>query len=86
MPRQSLKIYCHAYSISVFTPVFSGWMGDFDITEYDILEQIWDMDGQFVGEGTVSVTVNRLRRKIDTRPGQESYITNVFGFGYRFGE
>ena len=51
-----------------------------------ILEQIWDMDGQFVGEGTVSVTVNRLRRKIDTRPGQESYITNVFGFGYRFGE
>ena len=44
------------------------------------------MDGQFVGEGTVSVTVNRLRKKIDICPGQESYIQNVFGLGYRFGE
>lgn len=51
-----------------------------------ILEQVWDVDGRFVGEGTVSVTVNRLRKKIDTRPGQESYIQNVFGLGYRFGE
>ena len=51
-----------------------------------ILEQVWDVDGQFVGEGTVSVTVNRLRKKIDICPGQESYIQNVFGLGYRFGE
>ena len=56
------------------------------LTKDSVLEHVWDIDGQFVGENTVSVTVNRLRKKIEPKERQEKYIENVFGMGYRFGE
>lgn len=54
------------------------------LTKEQILEQVWDLDGQFVGENTVSVTVNRLRKKIESE--QMVFIHTVFGVGYRFGD
>ena len=56
------------------------------LTKENILEQIWGLDGQFVVDNTVSVTINRLRRKIDKDTKQHTYIKNVFGLGYRIGE
>lgn len=56
------------------------------LTKNQILEQVWDVDGAFVGENTVSVTVNRLRRKIEPDPANPIYIKNIFGQGYVFGE
>jgi len=56
------------------------------LTKNQILEQVWDVDGAFVGENTVSVTVNRLRRKIEPDGADPVYIKNVFGQGYVFGE
>ena len=56
------------------------------LTKNQILEQVWDVDGAFVGENTVSVTVNRLRRKIEPDGANPVYIKNVFGQGYVFGE
>lgn len=56
------------------------------LTKSQILEQVWDMDGAFVGENTVSVTVNRLRKKIEPDSADPIYIKNVFGQGYVFGE
>lgn len=53
------------------------------LTKEQILEQVWDMDGMFVGENTVSVTVNRLRKKL--APLGETLIENIFGQGYRMG-
>lgn len=44
------------------------------------------MDGQFVVDNTVSVTINRLRRKIEPDGERQGYIQNVFGLGYRIGE
>ena len=35
------------------------------LTKETILERIWDIDGLFVVENTVSVTINRLRKKIE---------------------
>lgn len=35
------------------------------LSKDQILNQIWDVEGAFVGENTVSVTVNRLRRKLE---------------------
>lgn len=54
------------------------------LTKEMILESVWGIDGQFVEENTVSVTVGRLRRKIENQ--KETLIKNVFGLGYRFGE
>lgn len=56
------------------------------LTRENILERIWDLDGLFVGENTVSVTVNRLRRKIEPDPSRPVFIKTLFGVGYIFGE
>lgn len=56
------------------------------LTKENILEQVWGMDGQFVVDNTVSVTINRLRKKIELDAKRPSYIKNVFGLGYRIGE
>ena len=56
------------------------------LTKENILEKLWGLDGQFVVDNTVSVTVNRLRKKIEPDAGQPAYIKNVFGLGYRMGE
>ena len=55
------------------------------LTKENILEQIWGLDGQFVVDNTVSVTINRLRKKIEPDAKQPEYIQNVFGLGYRIG-
>lgn len=56
------------------------------LTKENILEQVWGLDGQFVVDNTVSVTINRLRKKIEPDPRQPVYIKNVFGLGYRIGD
>ena len=56
------------------------------LTREMILESVWGIDGQFVEENTVSVTIGRLRRKIGDQKVQKALIKNVFGLGYRFGE
>lgn len=56
------------------------------LTKENILEQIWGLDGQFVVDNTVSVTINRLRRKLETDSKSRGYIKNVFGIGYRMGD
>lgn len=56
------------------------------LTKENILETIWGVDGQFVVDNTVSVTINRLRRKIEPDGERQGYIQNVFGLGYRIGE
>lgn len=56
------------------------------LTKETILERVWDIDGQFVVDNTVSVTVNRLRKKIEPDPAHPVFIKNVFGIGYTFGD
>lgn len=56
------------------------------VTKENILENVWGVDGAFVVDNTVSVTINRLRKKLDLREQDSGYIRNVFGLGYRIGE
>lgn len=56
------------------------------LTRTQILEQVWDVDGLFVGDNTVSVTINRLRKKIESDASNPVYLKNVFGQGYMFGD
>ena len=53
------------------------------LTKENILEYVWGLDGQFVVDNTVSVTINRLRKKIETEAGSPIYLKNVFGLGYK---
>lgn len=52
------------------------------VTREMILQKVWELDGDFVGEDVVKVGINRLRKKL----GEGEYIKNVFGVGYTFGE
>lgn len=47
------------------------------LSKEQILETIWDADGQFVDENTVPVNISRLRNKLETEE-----IQNVRGMGY----
>ena len=53
------------------------------LTKENILDRVWGIDGAFIEENTVSVTISRLKKKLG---GEQSHIKNVFGLGYRMGE
>ena len=46
-----------------------------------LLERIWDIDGNFVEDNTLTVYVKRLREKL----GEAIKIETVRGMGYRVG-
>lgn len=49
------------------------------VTRTVLLEKIWDCDGNFVDDNTLSVHVSRLREKLST-----NQISTVRGIGYRW--
>lgn len=51
------------------------------ISKDQILEVVWDVDGQFVDDNTVPVAIGRLKKKI-MADGDYEYIKNVRGLGY----
>ena len=53
------------------------------LTRDMLIERIWGNSGEYVEENALSVTVNRLRSKIDCGKG-EKHIHTVYGQGYRF--
>ena len=53
------------------------------ISRERLLELMWDIDGEFVDDNTLSVAVSRLRKKIGKWNGVE-YIETVRGIGYRW--
>ncbi len=53
------------------------------ITRDELLEKIWDVDGNFVNDNSLSVYIKRLRRKIANSDCKEgSLIQTVRGIGY----
>ncbi len=51
-----------------------------------LLEQIWDISGEFVNDNTLTVYIKRLREKLAAEPEDPAYIQTVRGLGYRLGE
>ena len=49
------------------------------VTRSVLLENIWDSDGVFIDDNTLSVHISRLREKIDAE-----HIKTVRGIGYRW--
>ena len=54
------------------------------VTKAMLLEQLWDIDRNFVDDNTVRVNIKRLRQKLNDE--KQEYIVTVFGMGYTFGE
>lgn len=51
-----------------------------------LLEEIWDIAGDFVNDNTLTVYIKRLREKIEDNPAEPSIIKTVRGLGYKLGE
>lgn len=49
-----------------------------------ILEDLWDIDGDFIDDNTLSVYIRRLREKIEVDSSKPIYIKTVRGVGYRW--
>ena len=47
------------------------------------MEEIWDIDGDFVNDNTLTVYIKRLREKIEDDPQVPAIIKTVRGRGYR---
>jgi two-component system, OmpR family, response regulator VicR len=52
------------------------------ISKRQILENIFDLNGDFIDENTVAVNIRRLREKIENDASRPEYIKNVRGLGY----
>lgn len=48
-----------------------------------LLEEIWDVGGDFVNDNTLTVYIKRLREKIEDNPQSPEIIKTVRGLGYR---
>ena len=52
------------------------------LSKEQILERIWDSDGKYVDNNTVSVNISRLRAKIVDDISKPKWIQTVHGIGY----
>ena len=52
------------------------------ITREELLEKVWDIDGNFVNDNTLSVYIKRLRLKISDNASENEMIKTVRGIGY----
>jgi DNA-binding response OmpR family regulator len=53
------------------------------LTRTQMLENIWDIAGEFVNDNTLTVYIKRLRDKIEDDPQHPKIILTVRGLGYR---
>ena len=50
------------------------------VSREKLMQKLWKTDS-FVDENTLTVNINRLRKKLDTA-GLENFISTRFGVGY----
>lgn len=56
------------------------------LSRNQLLEQIWDIAGDFVNDNTLTVYIKRLREKLEENPQRPTIIKTVRGLGYKMGE
>jgi len=47
-----------------------------------LIDNIWSGDSQYVDEHALTVSIQRLRNKIEKNPSQPQFIKTVYGLGY----
>lgn len=51
-----------------------------------LLEEIYDIAGEFVNDNTLTVYIKRLRDKIENDPQNPTFIKTIRGLGYKVGD
>lgn len=85
------KVYKHGIEIPLtaleyrLLLIFANHPGQI-LSRNQLLEQIWDVAGDFVNNNTLTVYMKRLREKLEDDPKAPTIIKTVRGFGYKVGE
>jgi len=56
------------------------------LTRNKLLEEIWDIAGEYVNDNTLTVYIKRLREKIERDPQNPEIIKTIRRLGYRMGD
>lgn len=65
--------------------IFANHIGQV-LSRNQLLEQIWDVAGDFVNDNTLTVYIKRLREKLEDEPQNPTIIKTVRGLGYKVGD
>ncbi|MCR2821286.1 response regulator transcription factor [Lederbergia panacisoli] len=65
--------------------IFANHIGQV-LSRNQLLEQIWDVAGDFVNDNTLTVYIKRLREKLEDHPQNPTIIKTVRGLGYKVGD
>ncbi|GEC91655.1 response regulator transcription factor [Brevibacillus brevis] len=85
------KVYKHGIEIPLtaleyrLLLIFAKHHGQI-LSRNQLLEQIWDVAGDFVNDNTLTVYMKRLREKLEDDPKAPTIIKTVRGLGYKVGE
>lgn len=53
-----------------------------NLTRGQLVDRIWSNESEFVDENALSVTIKRLRDKLEEDPSKPQYIKTIYGIGY----
>ena len=56
------------------------------LSRADLVDRIWTDGAEYVDENALSVTVKRLRDKLEETPSKPQYLKTVYGIGYTWEE
>ncbi|GIO96483.1 DNA-binding response regulator [Paenibacillus lautus] len=65
--------------------IFGNHIGQV-LSRNQLLEQIWDVAGDFVNDNTLTVYIKRLREKLEDDPQHPTMIKTIRGLGYKVGD
>ena len=54
------------------------------LTKEQILDRLWDCDGNYIDSSTLTVYMRRLRMKIEYNPSEPQMLRTVRGMGYKW--
>ena len=54
------------------------------LSQEQILGRLWDVDGSYIDNNSLTVYIRRLRTKIEDDPGEPKRIVTVRGMGYKW--
>lgn len=82
--KNGVEILLTALEYRLFL-IFANHIGQV-LSRSQLLEQIWDVAGDFVNDNTLTVYIKRLREKLEDDPQQPTLIKTVRGLGYKVGD
>ena len=54
------------------------------LSKEQILDKLWDCQGNYIDNNTLSVYIRRLREKVENDPGRPQKIVTVWRMGYKW--